>query len=670
MSVVRTSATTVPAYKTLQNVTYNDRGTQFWAFGQLADGSLLGFDATTSKINRSTDDGATWAEYCSFVFSGAANVNGGLMKIRPDGEIVVATGKQSSGGTGAAIWVSSGWAANPSTATFTKTLQLGNNLNFAYHGFGGHKNILLASEYGAHFNETPPYARFVYRSDDGGSTWRTVFDLGVTVVAGDAAPVGNLGGVHLHGCAYDPWWDRMWALYGDSPNGDRGAVYSDDNGTTWHRPDSAPEIHGSTGQWQCLAPIATEAGLLTLPDFVPDCVGRIGRAGFRQTTEFHAAHMVCASTGSSVQSFRGVNWYQSPRAGSPLLGLLVGSGSTSPGVLVTVEDGGRTFRNAFVDPATDGGNSVGFQSVFGPTNNGKYVIYSTYAGRNANGDRIVGELIEQAAAVPLPTNTQVDTYLGGTSTSTQTWTKPARAVSVTIEAINAGGGGGSGRQGAAASARAGGSGGGGGARKRITLPASAVPSTLTIVIPASGVGGAAQATADTNGVNGSNVGVLTVKDSGGNLVLAASGGLGGSGGGTATGTGGAGGNGMFPGGAGANGTIGAGIAGTTTYAGGPGGGSGGGISAADAPGNGGNGGTGDSGVAPTAGNPSVPYPFGLGTGSGGPGGAAVTSGTPGVGQDGGAYGAGGGGGAASVDGTPSGAGGRGAPGIVQITTYF
>ena len=70
------------------------------------------------------------------------------------------------------------------------------------------------------------------------------------------------------------------------------------------------------------------------------------------------------------------------------------------------------------------------------------------------------------------------------------WSLPSTAKLVEILLVGAGGGGGSGRKGASSTARYGGGGGGAGGVTLVTLPASAVSGSLTITIPAGGVGGA------------------------------------------------------------------------------------------------------------------------------------------------------------------------------------
>ena len=98
----------------------------------------------------------------------------------------------------------------------------------------------------------------VYLSKDSFETWKCIFNMGVEDVyvepKGDTGywpteesviPSGSLiwantgnGNAHVHGCAYDPWYDRYWVVSGDGGSYDKsvtGIWYTDDEGRNWHR---------------------------------------------------------------------------------------------------------------------------------------------------------------------------------------------------------------------------------------------------------------------------------------------------------------------------------------------------------------------------------------------------------------------------------------------------
>ncbi len=141
---------------------------------------------------------------------------------------------------------------------------------------------------------------------------------------------------------------------------------------------------------------------------------------------------------------------------------------------------------------------------------------------------------------------QIDTYEGassGGSASVDIWNKPIGAKSVTFICFGAGGGGGSGRRGAANTTRygGGGGGGGGGGLAFVTVPASVLPSTVSIQYGNGGTGGASRTTDDTDGTNGVSGGNSAVYQGAPTRYLAqARGGAGGGGGGGSTGSGSAG----------------------------------------------------------------------------------------------------------------------------------
>ncbi len=264
------------------------------------------------------------------------------------------------------------------------------------------------------------------------------------------------------------------------------------------------------------------------------------------------------------------------------------------------------------------------------------------------------------------------------------WNKNVNATAnsiVTVLLVGGGNGGGSGCAGASGTIAGGGGGGGGGGVTLMSIPATILPSSVSVIVGTGGSGGAAVASgAGNTGSPGSSTTFSTYAASG-----VAGGTSGGAGGTTTAGGTGGGGNSGTQGvaGSGATGGNGTGSIVGPTSSGAAGGGGGGGISAANAAQNGGAGGkslnsNGTSGAAaggvidttpPSAGF-SQPLNSGL-AGHGGGGGASSITTSGQTGANGGTYGAGGGGGGASWSANgSSGAGGNGANGIAVIMTTY
>lgn len=244
---------------------------------------------------------------------------------------------------------------------------------------------------------------------------------------------------------------------------------------------------------------------------------------------------------------------------------------------------------------------------------------------------------------------------------------------IDVTCIGAGGAGGSGRQGATLSARWGGGGGSGGTMVQATVNAALLAATENVLVGVGPAGGAAIATPDTNGADGSAGPASNFGSSARGGVFARGGTQGnggtavaGSGGGTAGG--GAGGASSITTGAGGGGNV-------FANTGGAGGGGGGGIDATNGAHTGGNGGFHNGGNGSTTAVVPGGTPFSAPAGSpvcgqGGPGGGSNATGPATDGTDGGNYGAGGGGGSASLNGNNSGKGGKGGAGIVQVIEYY
>ena len=175
---------------------------------------LYAVDGPTGDIYRSTD-GASWT-VVNTTWPGASGWISRLVATA-DGELLALTETE--------LRKSSGWSANPATATWSAS-KVTPNGSSVFNGFAldgdGQKFIV------AQYNATPAdwdQSRYAHISTDAGTTWTQRYDT--ETLHGIAASDES----HLHGVCYDPWADRFYVSEG---HGSAGGVYaSDDNGLTW-----------------------------------------------------------------------------------------------------------------------------------------------------------------------------------------------------------------------------------------------------------------------------------------------------------------------------------------------------------------------------------------------------------------------------------------------------
>lgn len=153
------------------------------------------------------------------------------------------------GVVGSNVYLSSGWAATPSTATWSIVLTTTNGANgIPQFGFDSDSTgtKFIAIEYGTDRTNSNK----VYGSLDGGVTWFTAYDTEIEWP-------DDYTTTHVHSCCYDEQEDRYWFSQGH--NNPRGLYYSDDDMATWTRmpsdvynPDGSPIVlvptkHGIVG---------------------------------------------------------------------------------------------------------------------------------------------------------------------------------------------------------------------------------------------------------------------------------------------------------------------------------------------------------------------------------------------------------------------------------------
>jgi hypothetical protein len=291
--------------------------------------TLIGVQNSTNKIAWSTDDGTSWS----------VNPETGMstmgINTLDNGELVVFCGQGDAG----QVWVSSGWATNKATATFTKTLDfVGSPAESSY---GAHPSNwssssfgpkVVTAEYGPKLG-TADMARYVYRSNDYAQTWETIFDLA------EMRPTGGSVNAHLHGVAYDPWWDAIWVIGGDDSQ--RGQWVSFDDGATWNE-----FLQGTSLQFTTVAPMRD--CILLASDIAADGIYRIPRRS-RKDLQVEYAFSVAGSGINIV----GTGWYQNQwmQDAPMLIAANAAGGGSDPGRAFATYDG-YEFVEFYTDTLT------------------------------------------------------------------------------------------------------------------------------------------------------------------------------------------------------------------------------------------------------------------------------------------------------------------------------
>lgn len=353
--------------------------------GQGAAGS------TQNTLKQSTNDGTSWTDIHTF-----SSAVVGFHQL-DNGEALVAVGYNTG-----SIWKSTGFVANPATATWAKVLDSSGAACFfrgewTLHPWTSSGSLVIVNEYGTQTAASGgPFATKVWLSNDYGATWTVIFDL-LTKFPGQNV-------LHMHASAYDPYWDRLWITHGDATGtGQNGIYYSDDRGVTW---TSVPGSINSSGLANQVTTIAImDNCILFLPDGVPAGIFRIARRGYRQMGTFSIAHMIRGGGGGQALGFQA--WRNKTIPGSPLLMCNEnGANSSNPGNgQVTGTYDGKHFFTVYRDAVPTSAHQ-GFYNAVGPTVSGK-IVGTITDSRQANLSRFT------ATMPALPTLGQSAPMVGG-----------------------------------------------------------------------------------------------------------------------------------------------------------------------------------------------------------------------------------------------------------------
>ncbi|WP_354350045.1 hypothetical protein [Pseudarthrobacter sp. PvP090] len=242
-----------------------------------------GWNCYSSTLKETRDEGQTWNVVRTFLGEF-------IEAVLPldNGELLVFA--QINATTMRKVYLSNGYGA--ASASWSVVLNGSNpQVKFASSwGLSVHENIVLANEYGPKSGYTwsggtqiiaeGKNARYSYLSLDYGKSWTTIFDLNNWLTTKGRSTKGQ----HLHGVAWDPYWDRIWLNFGDNMSGaaSNGILYSDDLGSTWQE---AHFFSGTNGT-QTVGILPMPKCILFAGDVNPSGLYRINRS----QRKIHSGH--------------------------------------------------------------------------------------------------------------------------------------------------------------------------------------------------------------------------------------------------------------------------------------------------------------------------------------------------------------------------------------------
>lgn len=319
----------------------------------------LSTDRTTLYSGRanglyiSTDDGATWS---SALHTFATSIAG--VRELDNGELLVSTYGNGIDTPGQ-LWLSSNYPRMGAGATWTKVLDAGDpgeglvRPNARFHGLWGmscHKNICAVSEYASIAADYSNWSRYAYLSQDYGATWTRIFDIGTPT------PTERK---HVHGIAYDPWWDAIWLVAGETTT-EQSSVW-----LSWDRGDNWTLVAKGQQAATFVAVLPLPGCILFLTDGSPNGVHRIPRTPDRSVSPPTLAY---ALNNSSALTHVGSMPFRAQGVDMPVL--LPFTASDGPGVVVATYDG-YNFSKLWEDTVSY--DNKGPLTLLGPTASGNYI---------------------------------------------------------------------------------------------------------------------------------------------------------------------------------------------------------------------------------------------------------------------------------------------------------
>lgn len=318
--------------------------------------TLLGHQSTTKACVYTNADASTSTVLRDFTPLGVSGV-----RQLGDGELLVAVDNDGAGNPGT-LWKSTNYPTLGAGCTWTQVLAAQHDGASFNHIWGVFSDgaIVVACEYGG---KVPPKASTrAYVSQDYGATWAMIYDA------------GQINNLHMHGAAYDRWWDRIWLVQGDSPN--QKVMYSDD----WR--NATPTWTTAYTTKLLLAIMPLENAICFTSDDAPAGIFRLKRTGYRTYDPMEVAHQVSATAlHVGMQIFRrGTNY-------PALFSFKITDGQSDNGVLVASYDG-LDFYELWHDNLTP--YPGGLHRMVGPTNAGK-LVGTNNDNRNAPYTRLMAD---------------------------------------------------------------------------------------------------------------------------------------------------------------------------------------------------------------------------------------------------------------------------------------
>ena len=343
--------------------------------------------ATGLQIGTSLD-GITWTSHYTWTPGSAPTTdhNAEAMRFLSTGELLVAT--SASGGYRGAVWRSTGWPANPATATWTRVYQSpfaqlssvpsGSYGGLAYDG----AQTILAAWYGPQANTTTAVTAaglYVRKSTDNGTTWADTFNLDTYLTARgiDTDGLASPNGYHVHSVAYDRHWNAWWLAFGDaSGGGNCGHLYSLDGGATWQT------AYFGSGPWQSVTIYPTLDAILFMGDGgEASGITRLGRDPLTRGAHDPAfTHAYTVASNNTIGMGGSRNDYA---GGWTIMAMTQITGTDRVSRLIGTVDG-TNFHNLYIDATYTVTGTSGFRQVVGPTAAGKILASSVNDGRYAN----------------------------------------------------------------------------------------------------------------------------------------------------------------------------------------------------------------------------------------------------------------------------------------------